>query len=410
MKGYRAFHTLVLFSLSAASAAASEFRMVPSFAVSEEVNDNIREVPEGERLELVTRVQPGAALNYQAPYATLDASYILDYRYYARDTSEDQFNHTALLKGALRPSEDFFTLELSDSYSRVSLDPARETVQESVLVNQTDQNVATANPSLTWHPGGKSLLKTGYRFSDIRYWHSSAIDKQVHGLYADYLHQITQRLDFTSGYAFAFTDSELSSYRKHDLSAGLRYEYADRSYLYGGIGNSWLQYSIGLNSSNLFWNAGVSHDFGTGVASLETRVQYTEDPLTLATRQTDYTLKLDRKLERGRLWISTGYSEYQVELDQSRDRERVQINLGGSHELGHGFTAGLSALGERLSRHSAIFNLPYHLVGTGTLSYLVSEGFTLGVSYSHISYRDELGDSSGSIEVNRGLVEVRKVF
>ena len=84
--------------------------------------------------------------------------------------------------------------------------------------------------------------------------------------------------------------------------------------------------------------------------------------------------------------------------------------LGGSHELGRGLSATASATGERLSRNSTTFNLPYHMVASGTLSYAMGEGMTLAGTYSHISYREEPGESAGSVEVNRGIVELRKVF
>ncbi|HBG07898.1 MAG: hypothetical protein A2075_19005 [Geobacteraceae bacterium GWC2_58_44] len=402
------------FLVSLSSAAASEFRVVPSIAVSEEVNDNILQARVGERLELVTRAQPGAALRYLGPHTSLDASYNLDYRYYARNTREDEFNHAASLRGMLALWDDFFTLEASESYSRVPLDLARDTVQESVLVNQTDQNVATISPFLTWRLGGNGTLRTGYRFSDIRYWHSPAIDKQVHGAFADYRHRLGARLDFDAGYHFSSTETALNRFQKHDVSTGFRYQYGERSFLYGSIGQSWLEFSNGLNSSDPFWKVGVTDDFGLAVATLESVVQYTEDPLTLSTRQTDYSFKLDRALERGRLWLSTGYTEYRVTLDSSQDRKRFQLNLGGSHELQRGVSASISATGERLSRSSSTstssLNLPYRLVASASVNWAMAEGTTLGGTYSHISYREEPGESAGSIEVNRGIVELRKSF
>jgi hypothetical protein len=409
----------LVFLAVAGVAESSEFRLVPSVAVSEEANDNIREVPTGGRLEFVTRVQPGAALHYQAPNTALDASYNLDYRYYARNTRGEEFNHAAALKGLLGLWENFFTLEAGDSYSRVSLDPARDTTGESVLVNQTNQNIAMVSPYLNWRPGDRSTLKTGYRFSDITYGGgssgtsgSSAIDKRINTVFADFASKRTERLELNADYAFSSTFSSRVSYRQHDLSTGFRYEYSDKSFFYGGIGYSFLDFSNGLSSNNPFWNVGVSHNFGATVATLESRVQYTEDPLTLSTRQTDYTAKLDKTLERGRLGISAGYSTYRVTQDAGQDRDRYQVTLGGSHELLTRLRGSANLIGERLSRSDSTFtsNLPYHLVIGGALVYDLGEGLTLEGSYMHISYRENLSSSAGSIEVNRGVLEVRKLF
>jgi hypothetical protein len=400
----------LLVLLAAAPARSSEFRVTPSIAVSEEANDNIRELPAGSRFELLTRAQPGLALHYLGPYTLLDAAYNLDYRYYARNTRGQEFNHAASLKGFQGFWENFLTLEASDTFSRVSLDIARDTTQESVLVNQTDQNLATVAPTLTWHPGGKSTLKTGYRFSDVRYWHTTtAIDKQTHTGFANYLHQLSDHLEFNAGYSFSSTKTETISYQEHDVSAGLRYEYGDKSFLFGSLGNSWLEFP-GFKTSNLFWDVGVTHNLGLAVATLETKVQYAEDPLTLSTKQTDYSLKLDRAMERGRAGFSASYSEYEVTLNRSQDRKRLQLNLGGSYLVLPSLTGNLNLTGERLNRTSSFLGLPFHLVASGGLSYALGEGLAVSGTYTHISYRSKLDSSGGAIEVNRGILEVRKSF
>jgi hypothetical protein len=408
---------LALLVLSGAAVAeSSEVRWTPSITVSEEANDNIREVAQAARTEFVTRAQPGLALHYLGPYSLLDASYNLDYRYYARGTRGEEFNHAASLKGSQGFWENFLTVDASDTFSRVSLDIARDTTQESVLLNQVDQNTAMVSPYLTWHPGGKSLLKTGYRFSDVRYWHSTtAIDKQVHSGFANYSHKLTERIELTAGYNYSKTDTETTGFQEQDVSAGLRYEYGEGSVLFGSFGNTWLDFSNGPKSSNLFWDVGVNHNLGYLLASLETRVQYSEDPVTLATKQSDYTAKLEKALERGRLAASVAYSEYEVTLDPTQNRRRLQLVASGNHELLPGLNAGLNATGERIGQSSLQTSTPsinsrYHLVASGFLSYLLAEGTTLSGTYTHVSYRQTLNASAGSIEVNRGVLELRKTF
>lgn len=409
---------LLCLMASVSAAWGAEFRITPSFGISEEANDNIREQAGSGRSEYITRVQPGAALRYEGGSSLLDASYNLDYRYYARNTRSEEFNHNGSLSGTFGFFEKFLTLEMKDTFSRVSLDIARDVTQESVLVNQTDQNLASVSPYLTWRLGGKGTLKTGYRYNDARYWHStSAIDKRTNSAFADYAYQLSERMTLNAGYTFSDTDTETSRYKEHDVSGGFRYEYGNNSFLFGSVGNSWLDFSTGQKISDMFWDVGASRDFGLLIANLETKVQYTEDPLTLSTQETTYKGGLEKVLTRGRLAFNASYSEFKVTLFPEQNRRRLQLTLDGSQELLTGLIGKVSLLGERLSNQSSNSGEPisnanarYRLMGTGTLTWTIGDGVTLAGTYSHISYRNELDSDSGTIEVNRGILEVRKTF
>lgn len=405
---------LCLAAGSGGEALGAEFQFKPSLALSEELNDNIFETATDERTDFVTRVQPGLALGYRGGSVGMDLGYGFNYRYYARGSREDEKNHNLTLKGSAELAPNFLFIEISDTLSRVSLDVARDVTAESQFLNQTDQNRGIASSYLLWHLGEKSALKTGYRYSDTRYWSISGsragIDKSEHRGFAELSHKPLSRLSLSTGYSYSSVETEIVAYRQHDLSAGCRYEYAQNSFLFGGVGNSWQSFSDSRSASNLFWSAGVTHDFGLLVATVETKVQYTEDPLIVSLKETSYTGRLEKALEHGKTGFSGSYTEYDDTRGGGADRDKTAFSLYGNWEISQACTAGLSVTGDRVSGATVNQGLPYHLGGNVVVSYLFNYDITAALSYNYVDYRRELDSAAGAKQTNRVLFEVKKVF
>ncbi len=400
--------SLPLWSPSATSAADTSFK--PFVAVSEEITDNVFEQAANKRSEYITRLRPGATLNYQTPFWSWDTAYTFEYRNYARGSKADEFTHDAALKGNIALIEKFFFLDLGDTYRRVTLDVSRNAATESSLfLNQTDQNIATVSPYLVWRLRGDSTLKTGYRFTDTRYWDATGIEKQEHRAFADLTHQVTSRFSLTSGYAFTRLESRPARFNKHDLYGGFKYEYADKSSIYGQIGNSWQKFDAGADVTNLFWNAGITHDFRFAVATLETRVSTTEDPLAVSTQETSYSAKLEKTLQRGMIGLSSSYSEYVNTATSSMGHHKLALSAYGRYEIMQDLTANLSATGERFSRVTAV-DYPYRFTGVAGLSYALKNDLTLGLTYTHVNNLLDLERNAGSYQVNKVVLEVKKAF
>lgn len=390
-------------------AFAADTLFKPYISISEEFNDNIFETATNRRNEFTTRVQPGFTYHYLSPFWTWDAAYNFDLRYYARDSKSTEYNHNAMLKGNIAILENFLFLDLSDTYSRVSTDVARNAdTQSSLFLNQTDQNIATISPYLLWRLGEKTTLKTGYRYSDTRYW-GTGIEHWEQGASADLSREISSKFSLTAGYAFTHLESLPTRYDKHDVSGGFRYEYADKSFLYGQIGNSWQQFSGGNDVNYLFWNAGLTHDAGFAVATLETRVQSSTDPLSVSTRETSYTGKLDKTLQRGMVGLLASYTEYKDLTAVAGNRKRLSFNAHGNYEVFQDLTASLSATGERLSRLT-VADYPYQFTGVAGLSYALKDELTLGLTYTHVNYLLDLDTTAGEKVINKVVVELKKSF
>lgn len=393
---------------TAAAAADALFR--PFVSVNEEVTDNIYEQAANKRTEYITRLMPGATLLYKSPLWSWDIAYTFDYRNYARGSKDDEYNHVAAVKGSIALVRDFLFLDLNETYHRVTLDVSRTAATESSLfLNQTDQNSAVISPYLLWRLQRDDTLKIGYSFTDIRYWDSVGIDKQEQRAFADLTHQFNSRFSVSGGYAFIRLESLPARFDQHDLYSGFRYEYADKSFVYGQIGNSWQQYDSGLDVNYLFWNAGVTYDSRFAVATVETKVSTTEDPLAVSTKETSYSGKLDKTLQRGTIGLSASYTEYANTATGLTDRRKVALSAAGRYEIQQNLTANLSASGERFSRITAS-DYPYRFTGVAGLNYVMKNELTLGLTYTHVNNLLDLDTTAGSYQVNKAVVEVKKSF
>jgi hypothetical protein len=393
----------------AAPAVAGDFSFTPLLTLSEEYNDNVFEAAHDKKSDFITRVQPGAALRYGSRFLTGDASYNFDYHYYARGTRGEEKNHYATLHGSAEILENFLFLDVSDTLSRVSLDVTRDVTGESLFANQSDQNTAVVSPYLLWRLGEKGTLKTGYRFRDTSYWGSTAISKRENQGFADLSVEASPKLTLSAGYRFATVATDIVDYDQHDLNGGFRYEYAEKSFLFGGIGNSWQNFSDSRDVSNLFWNAGISKDFGQLTATVQTRVVFTEDPLAISTKEKNYEASLEKTLENGAWGGAVGYSKFTDTGTRAPDRKKAYVSGFLRQELAPRLSSSLVLLLDKVSRRDAA-DYAYHLSGTAGLNYAFNDDFSASLSYSYIDYRRDWESSADAKATNRLILALKKLF
>jgi hypothetical protein len=402
--------TVLCLSNNPSLAADLEFK--PSVAISEEFTDNIYEVPSNKRTEFITRLIPGFTSRYQTPFWDWNLGYTLEYRRYEQNTRSDSIIHNLNLRGNIALVENFMFLDLSDIYSQVPLDVARNNTatESSRFVNLTKQNTATMSPYVNLRLKGDNTLRTGYRYTDIRYWDSNGIDNQEHRGFAELTHAVTAKLSLSAGYAFTRLESQTSSFNRHDLSSGFRYEYAERSFVFGQIGNSWQQFDRSGDANYLFWNAGVTHDFNFVVATIETRVVPTVDPLSVSTKETRYSGRLERILQRGMIALSTSYTEYEnTRTNLVPNRHTLTVSATGRYEVLQSLTVNLTATGDRFSRNTAS-DYPYRFTGVAGLSYAFMDALTLAITYTYINNLRDPNAGAAAYQVNNAILELRKTF
>ena len=391
-------------------AADTEFR--PSIAISEEFTDNLYELPNNKRTEFITRLQPGFTSRYQTAFWDWNLGYTLEYRRYERNNRSDTFFHNLNARGNIALVENFLFLDVSDTYRQVPVDVARNNTatENSRVANLTEQNNAAISPYMIWRLKGDNTLRTGYRYTDIRYSSSSGIDNQEHRAFADLTHALSAKFSLTAGYAFTRLESQTSNFNRHDLSGGFRYEYSEKSFVFGQIGNSWQQFDRGGDANYIFWNAGVTHDFNFLVATAETRVVPTVDPLSVSTKETSYSGRLEKTLERGMITLSSSYTEYEnMRTNLIPDRHTLTISFMGRYEVLQNLTTSLTATGERFSRRSAA-DFPYRFTGVAGLSYAFKDEIILGLTYTYINNLMDPNAGAAAYQVNNALLELKKAF
>jgi hypothetical protein len=313
---------------------AAEFAFTPSIGISEEYNDNIFDSAFDVRTDYVTHLMPGLALKYKTPFWDWDISYLLDYRIYARNSYSNEDVHYLNARSLITFVDNLLFLELSDVYQRVSTNIRQDFTEESLNENQTDSNIVTASPYITLKPTGKVNMKIGGQFANYWYKDPDTIDKTEYGGFTTIDYEISPNIFINTGYTFTHSDAlqnpDFNNYDFHNMFIGPRYEYADKSFIYGQGGYTIIDYASGDQFSNPFWSVGIAHNFGTYTATVESMVSYDQDPQQNLTEVTSYTGNLEKTFLRGTAGVSLGYLKYKYlnnSLEPTTDSYRAGINI-----------------------------------------------------------------------------------
>lgn len=390
---------------------AQELEFHPSLAVSEEFTDNVFNTVNDEEPEYITRVLPGFSLGYRAKALDVTARYTFDYRHYARGSRGDEITHSASAKGLLTVVENFFFIDASDDYRRVSLDVARDFTRESLFVNQSDLNVATISPYFLWHLGPRTTMRTGYRYVNTWYREPTGVDKTEHTGFVDLSRELGARLNLDAGYTFTRLDTKQTDYDRHQGFAGIRYEYAEGSTIRLQGGMTSFDFSDGSSFTGPFWNAGIIHVLDSLTFRADATVIYTEDPLRTSTEERLYSGRVEKRFERGEGHVSFAYSELEDTITEEDITEKYTVGLGGGYEFTERFKSTIELGGERFSRDTSE-DFPYRAFATVGLSYDLGDSFMVSLLYSHVSdFRHGSFDSPDfGAQTNRVMLEFRKVF
>ncbi|MSN27141.1 MAG: TIGR03016 family PEP-CTERM system-associated outer membrane protein [Geobacter sp.] len=414
--------TMSTLLLIASNSQGADFSFKPSLAISEEISDNIYQDANNRRTEFTTKVQPAFTSSYKAPLWHWDAAYTFDFKNFARKSGADEYNHNAELKGNIYSQDNFLHLDVSEKYEQIFTNISRDqTTQSSLNIDQTKQNAAVVSPYLLWRLKERNSLKSGYRYSDIRYWGVGS-DKGQHDAFADFTHEFTPKLSISTGYQFRFTQitpdlsirNASNQITTHRVSGGFQYLYADMSSIFATIGGNWQKYSNGSHPTFITWDVGIIHDFNFAVAKLQTSSQITEDPLAVSTTVTTYSFNLDKTMPRGVIGFSSVYTEYTDTQLSVNNQRKLAFSGSGRYEVLPNLTPDLSVIVERfyqiLGTGNTGTNFPYHLSATAGLSYALNYDIKLSLRYTYDTYRNDLENAKGSNDINRGYVEVKKVF
>lgn len=395
---------IAFLAVSAAEAEAVEFFIRPSITLSEEYDDNIFLTTTDRVEDYITRVGPALNFHYKAEFWDWDLSYAYDYRYYAKGTRKYDDTHVVDLKTKTELLKNYFFLKVDDNYNRVSLDVTRNFANESSFVNQSDRNVFTVNPYIVLAPDSKNTPMIGYIYINTWYKDPAGINTVDHIGYTEMITLLSPRAKLTTGAKFTREKSSVQDTDRTDIYTGPRYDYAEKSFVYGNVGNSWFNFGEGTRATQPYWNVGITHQYSTLTASFETALSYVPDPLLILRREDRYVATISKKTARSSLVVSGSLTEYRNVVTKHLEDTGYRI----SGEMKYALSARSSiAVDLATERHKE------YLTGTTRDLYLnglrlerqamekvtVALAYRYSNSYSHDVFTDNYFDNRVTFEI-----------
>jgi hypothetical protein len=398
--------------------AAAEYRIQPGILIGEEYNDNVFLSPDNEVDDFITRVVPSVHFVYIAPVWEWDVAYALDFRYYAERSKTDDSTHSLRLTNHTSIIREFFFIDVTDDYKRVSLDTSRDFTAESLFLNQTDTNHLNVTPYLRYNLSSHTSATTGYRYRNLWYEEPQAIDRTEQSVYADLSNELSLRTVVNAGIRYLRTETDLISYNRTEVFAGPRHEYAEGSTVWVIIGVSRLIRTRKTAPLQALWDVGIVHQFVTYTVSFNTALAYIDDPGSftdparrrIQRREDRYVATLRKETERFALGATMGRWEYRNMLTQHLENTRNGIGGSLSYEITPTLR-GTYALtidrydDNRMRTYSMLYN------NTARLEYTFPADTLLALEYRFAhGYAPDPVNYYKNYDNNRVVVELRKRF
>lgn len=341
---------LTIVAIGFAGIAFAEPAWKASIGVAQEYTDNVEEEHDGEH-DFITSLRPSLAYKREGARLTLDATYAGDYRYYARQTSDEEFNHNLNARALLDAWDSFLFLEATDTYRLVNEDVTEGNATENDSTSSlVQQNNFTFSPYITPRFGDRGKAKIGYAYSNIWYDDPDKDKKHIHKGFADADYELTDRAALLSGYSYTQELSEDDTLDRHIAYLGGRYAYSERGSVSLKAGPQYTRYrDDGTSSTSLFWDASLNHDFGLVQLALNSGISFDDDPDTGETYERKFaTARLTRVWERTTASVYSTLEDYEESAGgdgkvtkgngNTESIRRTVLGLNLSHE----FTARLT--------------------------------------------------------------------
>jgi hypothetical protein len=409
IKKFITFVSITIFLFSFTSIVEGvEYSFQPSITIGEEYHDNILLDDEETIDDYITRVQPSIKFNYNAPRWDWDVFYGLDFRYYAKNTRSEDITHDLRAKGLIELINEFFFIDINDTFKRESLDVTRDFETESLFVRQSDRNIFTGSPYFVLRPSSTVSITTGYIFEDVRYDEEIGVDRRDHIGFVDTAYELSPQFTINGRYSFTQEDSDLLDYDKHDASLGLRYDYKGESHIFLTVGNSWLDFRGADKYSRIFWDAGIIHFFPAFTTSLTSFIDYIKDTEGGLFRRDSYIFAIDKTSERINYGISLDFTDYRNAVNKVLDTRSYGVNGNITYKHTPKITGTIVFKADKFEEKlENTYTRRYR--PTVKLDYLLLEDLVLSFIYRHVD------SSSPKIEgnnykSNRYLVQITKNF
>lgn len=409
-------------SLTPLQSESAEFRLQPSLTVSEEYTDNAYLDPPSPpalpvQSDFITRIAPSIGMTYKAPLWDWDAVYTYDYRRHTEDARRRdprEKTQSGRLNSLIRLVPEFLFLEVTDDFSRVSLNATRDYTQESSFLNQTDRNVFSASPYVTTRVSDRTTLTAGYRYRKTWYENPQSIDTTEQEGYSNLRHEVSLHTTVTGSVRYAQNENSTLPYAKTDVSVGQAYEYAEGSSLTTAIGYSRFHFENDDRTRKVFWDVRERHRFLSITVLFETGITYIPDSTQVLLREDRVVTTVRRDTEQVVLSVSGGIRKYRETVTKTLQTTSHRADC----MAGYAFTPNDRISGtltvERIDEEAQRTFIRRHQYGL-RLDHTVSETVTLAADYRYGQAYDpaayiNINNYFNNYRSNRFLVEARMSF
>jgi hypothetical protein len=217
--------------LSLLSPQGGPVTLIPSLAVSEEYNDNLRLINENRQSDFITAFSPAIMLAVNRPTLRLIAGYSFSAELFAKESDlNNAFSrHNFILSGVYVGTRGL-TFTVSDSFA-LSRDTNQVPSQGFATGRQTtgQQQVGVSNiftPGVTWQMTPGTSLSFGATYGLQRFEGEGAgVGSDTYGFSSTLGHVLTPRLTGTIGYGFTYLDflGQQDNSRTHSPTLGVSY-------------------------------------------------------------------------------------------------------------------------------------------------------------------------------------------
>jgi hypothetical protein len=249
---------------------AAEFSLNPSITLREEYDDNIFLKRDNKEDDYITRVMPSINMSYKTPIWDWTLDYTLNFWYYS-GLGESGDSHDLDLSSNLNIIDNLLYLEITDIYLSEVLDPRRPSTDVNLEINRTDSNTFNAIPHIKYQIAPRTILYSGYRYTNIWYREDDAVDRQMHSGLIKIEQSFSPLLTGSAGIEYTADRPGSPGSDNDRIEAFLKVSYTinPRTTFDGSIGYGWLDFSDLKDTERLLYDAVLTYQLpGTGQVGL----------------------------------------------------------------------------------------------------------------------------------------------
>lgn len=363
----------------------AQFEFHPRLTLEEEYTDNLFLTNSNEQEDWITTIEPGISLTYDSRSVDVSVDYSLRYQFYRENDDEniDDFEDVQRADAsAVFFSGRPFTLTVSESITRETLDEQERNLDDNDLVNRTTVYNTTISPEYRLELPSSFSLVFGYTYDRVDYVSNEGNDSEEHIGRFSLEKELSSNSIISLNYYYTVHQSDTDEdFDQQDYTVGLTQQVGPRLNLATEVGYSDVEYDNGRDEGDVIWmltagyqlsealalNATYDQSFATSATDGLTKsrsavlgLAYMKNLVTanaeLYWEQTDYLLlnreddafgsRLDLTLPLSRAFSTTFDAAYErASYEGTPDEDVDRYSLGAS--LGYEYRRILASLGYR---------------------------------------------------------------